>query len=221
MIRSRKDPPPTLEEENALLARGCRFIAGVDEVGRGPLAGLVMAAAVILPLDNELPWLCKVRDSKQLTPKQREELCRDIRRDALAVATGKVCVREIDALGIAEAARIAMELAIQTLPLKPDYLLIDGFPLPQVPIPQKAIIKGDSRCLSIAAASIVAKVARDSIMVEMDVRYPGYGFAQNKGYGTESHLLTLRERGPCPIHRRSFLPVRQAGSPVSALAEAA
>ena len=207
MIRSRKDPPPTLEEENALLARGCRFIAGVDEVGRGPLAGLVMAAAVILPLDNELPWLCKVRDSKQLTPKQREELCRDIRRDALAVATGKVCVREIDALGIAEAARIAMELAIQTLPLKPDYLLIDGFPLPQVPIPQKAIIKGDSRCLSIAAASIVAKVARDSIMVEMDVRYPGYGFAQNKGYGTESHLLTLRERGPCPIHRRSFAPV--------------
>jgi len=199
--------PPTLDEEKALLAQGCRYIAGVDEVGRGPLAGPVMAAAVILPLGKELPWLGRVRESKQLTAKQRQELCREIRRDALAVAVAKVCVKDIDALGIAEAAKLAMELAVKKLPLKPDFLLIDAFPLPEVPLPQKALIKGDSRCLSIAVASIVAKVARDQLMEEMDRLYPGYSFARHKGYGTRAHLLALRERGPCPIHRRSFAPV--------------
>ena len=201
--------PPTFDAEGALQRQGYRLIAGVDEVGRGPLAGPVMAAAVILPLDRELSWLSLVRDSKELTPQRREPLARSIESDALAVGIGRASAEVIDTDGIVAATHEAMRLAIERLSCRPDFVLIDGMSLPQLDCPAKAIVDGDSLCLSIAAASIVAKVARDRLMVEMDRLYPGYGFARHKGYGTPEHLQSLERYGVCPIHRKSFYPVRE------------
>jgi ribonuclease HII len=201
---------PDLREEMTLFAAGYRHIAGLDEAGRGCWAGPVVAGAVILPLDRpDLPQeLEGVRDSKQLTPRQRERLYETIRSTALAVGVGMAPPDMIDELGIVPATRHAMGLAILQLGLLPDFLLIDFLNLPGLPIPQKSIAGGDAQSLSIAAASIVAKVARDRLMVQLDIQYPGYGFASHKGYGTRQHRESLACLGLSPIHRRSFAPMR-------------
>jgi len=200
---------PSFVEEKMLESQGYRHVAGVDEVGRGPLAGPVVAAAVVLPPGIEAPWLSMVRDSKQLTAPTREVLFRHIHEAALAVGVGRVDAAAIDDMGIMAATRTAMRLAIERLQPCPESLLIDHITLPEVRLPQKGITRGDSLCLSIACASIVAKVTRDRLMVELDRAYPGYGFCRHKGYGTREHLVHLRQLGPCPIHRRSFQPVRE------------
>ncbi len=199
---------PTLDEEIALRALGHRVVAGVDEAGRGPLAGPVVAGAVVLPGDTSLPWLAGVRDSKLLPPGQRETIFQRIRESGIGWSYGVVSPEDVDALGIAPATREAMLRAIRGLPEPPGFLLIDAVKLPDSGIPFKAIVKGDRKCLSIAAASIVAKVTRDRLMTEEDAKHPGYGFAAHKGYPTMEHLERLRSLGPCPIHRRSFAPVR-------------
>jgi ribonuclease HII len=202
---------PDMAEEIALHARGCRLVAGLDEVGRGALAGDVVAAAVILPADPAvLGRLRGVRDSKQLSARQRTRLNDAIQAEALAIGLGRVSARDIDRLGIAPAARRAMMLAVAGLDPQPDFLLIDAFRLPDLSIPQKGIVRGDASCLSIAAASVVAKVWRDARMNDLDAAYPGYGFARNKGYGTDSHCRALRLLRPCAEHRFSYAPVRAA-----------
>ncbi len=202
-------PFPSMDEELALREQGYRLIAGLDEVGRGAWAGDVVAAAVILPGEaGVLARLRGVRDSKRLTPRQRSFLCDVIRREAVAVGVGGVSAAEIDRLGIVAATRQAMALALADLNLVPDFILIDALRLPDVRLPQKAIVRGDACCLSIAAASIVAKVSRDMAMVELDALYPGYSFARHKGYGTAMHRQALQALQPCPIHRFSYAPVR-------------
>lgn len=201
---------PDLREEMALYAEGYRHITGLDEAGRGSWAGAVVAGAVILPLDRpDLSQQLKgVRDSKQLTPRQRERLYGIIESAALAVGVGIVPPDTIDELGIVPATRQAMGLAIAQLNPSPDFLLIDYLNLPELSILQKSITSGDALSLSIAAASIVAKVTRDRLMVELDARYPGYGFARHKGYGTPQHRESLGRLGPSPIHRLSYAPMR-------------
>ena len=200
---------PTFEEEAKLQARGFRLVAGVDEVGRGALAGPVMAAAVILPLGADFPWLKLVRDSKQLSPKQRERVFDLVQSAGIAFGLGSVPHATIDRVGIIRATRMAMAQAVEALPSRPDFLLIDALSLREVEIPQKSIIRGDQASVSIACASIVAKVSRDRQMTELDGVYPGYGLARHKGYGTRQHLQCLGLLGPCAIHRRSFAPVVQ------------
>jgi ribonuclease HII len=200
---------PTFTEEERLIAQGYRLIAGIDEVGRGPLAGPVLAAAVILPLEERPSWLSKVRDSKQLTASQRESIFDHIMESGIAFGVGVVSHEVIDARGIAPATRLAMRRAVEQLSTRPDYLLIDYMRLPGIRIPQKGVTDGDSLCVSIATASIVAKVTRDRMMVELDSQYPGYGLAQHKGYGTPEHLEALQKLGPCTIHRKTFEPVRK------------
>jgi len=199
---------PTFAEEERLRAQGYRLIAGIDEAGRGPLAGPVVAAAVILPPEERPSWLSLVRDSKQLTQLRREAIFDCIVESGIAFGVGVVSHEVIDERGIAPATRLAMRYAVEQLSTRPDYLLIDHMRLPGVRIPQKGVVDGDSICVSIAAASIVAKVTRDRLMVELDGRYPGYGLAQHKGYGTREHLEALQKLGPCPIHRKTFQPVR-------------
>ena len=198
---------PSFAEERKLEARGHQLIAGVDEVGRGALAGPVVAAAVILPhLDS--PWLYQVRDSKELNPQKRELLSRHIHQEALAIGIGIASQEVIDAKGIVWATKLAMKLAIDQLKPPPQFLLIDYVSLPEIKLPQQAIANGDSLCFSIACASIIAKVARDRLMVELDQAYPGYGLAQHKGYGTLAHLACLKLLGPSPVHRWSFRPIK-------------
>jgi len=209
---------PDLREERTLYAQGYRYIAGLDEAGRGAWAGPVVAAAVILPIDNPglsqkpvlsvVEGLEGVRDSKQLTPRRREHLYPIIKSIALAAGTGIVPPDMIDELGIVPATRQAMALAIVQLDLPPDFLLIDFLNLPGLSIPQKSITGGDALSLSIAAASIVAKVTRDRWMVQLDAQYPGYGFARHKGYGTRQHRESLTRMGLSPVHRLSFAPMR-------------
>ncbi|MGB9593609.1 MAG: ribonuclease HII [Anaerolineae bacterium] len=201
---------PTLAEEQALLAAGYRLIAGVDEAGRGTWAGPVAAAAVVLPLQRAevLTALEGVRDSKMLPPHRRAELEARIVDAAVAVGFGLASAQEIDDLGILPATRLAMRRAIANLGIVAEFLLIDAVKLPQETIRQKSIVRGDALCFSVAAASIVAKVRRDRLMAELDGLYPGYGFARHKGYGTAQHQAALRALGPCPIHRRTFAPVR-------------
>jgi ribonuclease HII len=201
---------PSFDIEKSLLTQGYWLIAGIDEVGRGALVGPVVAAAVILPPGIRARWRSKVRDSKQLTPKTRELLSECIRETAISVGVGQIASEIIDARGIAKATRLAMRAAVGQLVPQPQYLLIDYIKLPEVPLPQKGIIDGDDLCFSIACASIVAKVARDRLMVELDAVYPDYGLASHKGYGTKEHLACLSRYGPCPLHRRSFQPVREA-----------
>jgi ribonuclease HII len=210
---------PTLIEEMALLSQGYSFIAGVDEAGRGSLAGPVVAAAVILPLGNLstfhlepdecLECFAGVRDSKQLSAKERERLFEVVMQHALAVGVGIGSVEIIDERNILQATKYAMRDAIAQLPTPPQALLLDAIHLPDIELLQRSIIKGDELCLSIAAASIIAKVTRDRIMIQLHELFPAYGFAQHKGYGTEEHLAALREHGATPHHRRSFAPVRE------------
>jgi len=199
---------PSFAEEKRLEAQGYQFIAGVDEAGRGALAGPVVAAAVILPCRIDAPWLDQVKDSKQLSPAKRELLFHNIHQIAISIGISLAPPEVIDAQGIIKATRLAMKLAIDQLSPPPESLLIDYMLLPEVPLPQKGITNGDKLCFSIACASIMAKVARDHLMIELDRTYPGYGLAQHKGYGTEKHLSCLRQLGPSPIHRQSFKPVR-------------
>jgi ribonuclease HII len=203
---------PDLREEMALYRQGYRLVAGLDEAGRGSWAGPVAAGAVILPLDNGRleQALDGVRDSKELGPLERERLYDVIQAEALAVGMGMVPPDQIDTLGIVPATKEAMALAIAQLPYPPDFLLVDFIGLPRLDCPQKSIVHGDALSLSIAAASIVAKVSRDRFMVELDGQYPGYGFARHKGYGTPQHRAALDRLGPCPIHRFSYAPVRAA-----------
>jgi len=210
---------PSLEEEMALLSQGYSFIAGIDEAGRGSLAGPVVAAAVILPLGDASPisltpdacmeCFAGVRDSKQMTPREREHLYDVIMQHALAIGVGIGSVEIIDERNILQATKYAMREAIARLTPPPQALLLDAIYLHDIELPQRSIIKGDALCLSIAAASIIAKVTRDRIMVALHELFPVYGFAQNKGYGTPEHLAVLREHGACPHHRQSFAPVRE------------
>lgn len=188
--------------EKALYGKGLRLVAGVDEVGRGPLAGPVVAAAVILPVDFHVHG---INDSKKLSEKKREALYQVILDHALAWGVGIVDHTVIDEINILNAAKKAMKEAIATMNIRPEHVLIDAVELNDLGIPQTSIIKGDEKSLSIAAASIVAKVTRDRMMVEMDSIYPGYGFAQNKGYGTKAHYEGISSQGISPIHRKSFL----------------
>ena len=189
------------EKEDILRKAGYSYVGGIDEVGRGPLAGPVVAACVILPEGLFLPGL---NDSKKLTAGQREILEQRIKKEAVAWSVGLVNHKEIDILNIYESTRLAMLKAVRTLTVKPDYLLIDAMNI-KINIPQKSIIHGDSRCAAIAAASIIAKTYRDRIMEIMDPLYPVYGFKENKGYGTARHVEALKLYGPSRVHRRSFL----------------
>jgi ribonuclease HII len=185
------------------VARGA--IAGVDEVGRGPLAGPVVAAAVILDPARPIDGL---DDSKRLTSRRRESLAAEIRVVAVAWALGRAEVHEIDALNVLRASMLAMERAVAALPVRPRHVFVDGNRTPTLPVPATAIVGGDGRVAEIAAASILAKVARDAELVEFDAVHPGYGFAGHKGYASRAHLEALARLGPTPIHRRSFAPVR-------------
>lgn len=199
---------PTFNEEKTLWANGCRLVAGIDEVGRGSLAGPVAAGAVILPRKMRGRWLKEVRDSKMLTPKVRERLSAKIKEEAICYSVGFVPPRVIDSIGILNATRLAMKKAIESLKCQPESILIDYLVLPDVSLPQKGVEDGDTLCMSIACASIIAKVTRDAIMVKFDRIYPGYNFIENKGYCTEEHVDQLEKLGYCPIHRLSFHPQR-------------
>ena len=198
--------------ERELWASGVLHVAGIDEAGRGPLAGPVVAAAAILPKSFSNPALC---DSKKLTPRQRESIYGELAADPMIVwAVSVVGPGEVDRLNILRATHRAMREALRALSRPPRHALIDGFPVKPFPVPQTAIVRGDGISLSIAAASVLAKVTRDRIMEEMDAQYPGYEFALHKGYGTPRHRELLRKNGPSPIHRRSFVPVAELLLPV-------
>lgn len=202
-------PAPDLRFEKVLWAAGVSRVAGLDEAGRGAWAGPVAAGAVILPPDPEIAWqLNRVRDSKQMRPSERIFWAEIIKAKALAWGIGFATHQEIDAWGIVPATRQAMARALEQLIPPPTNLLIDALRLPEVPLPQTPLIKGDARSLSIAAASVLAKTARDAVMVQLDQEYPGYGFAQHKGYGTAKHRDALERNGPCPEHRLSFAPLK-------------
>jgi ribonuclease HII len=201
--------PPTdvwLRERAARLL-GHVLVAGVDEAGRGPLAGPVVAAAVLLPMGVEIPG---INDSKLLTPEKRSELAVAIRRVAVGIGVGQADHDEIDRVNIAVAGRLAMLRAVEALDLQPDYLLIDGFVVPECRLPQEALIKGDRRSASIMSAGIIAKTTRDALMTNLADTYPGYGFELHFGYSTPAHAEALFRLGPCAIHRRSFSPVAVA-----------
>jgi len=199
---------PNLDEEDKLKSQGYELIAGIDEVGRGALAGPVVAGAVILPHPANLSWFGLVRDSKELNYRKRESLFDLINKEAVAVGIGIIPPQVIDSINILKATRLAMMQAVEKLAKQPTFLLIDRLSLSQCPIPQRGITRGDKSCLSIACASIIAKVTRDRMMEELDIIYPGYEFAQHKGYGTRKHLSCLQKLGPSPIHRLYFAPVR-------------
>ncbi|MEI8284519.1 MAG: ribonuclease HII [bacterium] len=200
--------PCSLEHELRLSGSGYSIIAGIDEAGRGPLAGSVFASAVVLPR-GFIPQ--GINDSKKLTPRVRERLHQQLTSEPDVLwAVAKKSAAEIDRLNILRATHAAMRAAWELLEPRPDHVLIDGLPVPQFPCPQTALVGGDAISLSIAAASIIAKVERDREMEKMDRLYPEYGFAKHKGYPTAEHFAKLRLHGPCPIHRRSFAPVAQA-----------
>ncbi|MEW6180326.1 MAG: ribonuclease HII [Chloroflexota bacterium] len=201
---------PALRDEEQLWQSGCRLVAGLDEAGRGAWAGPVFAAAVILPPVADIAARLEgVRDSKQMTPNQRERWAEKIKQLAAYWGVGEASGEEIDCYGILPATRLAMQRALQACGITPAHLLIDALRLPEVNIPQTALIRGDQRSLSIAAASVLAKTARDAWMRAQEERYPGYGFAAHKGYGTARHRAALERFGPCPLHRRSFAPVKK------------
>ena len=200
--------PCSSEHELRLTGSGYSIIAGIDEAGRGPLAGSVFASAVVLPA-GFIPQ--GINDSKKLTPRVRERLHQQLTSEPDVLwAVAKKTASEIDLLNILRATHAAMRAAWELIEPRPDHVLIDGLPVPQFPCPQTALVGGDAISLSIAAASIIAKVERDREMEEMDRLYPEYGFAKHKGYPTAEHFAKLRLHGPCPIHRRSFAPVAQA-----------
>ena len=193
--------------ERMLQAKGYRFLAGVDEAGRGPLAGPVVAVACIIPPTVQIKG---IKDSKVLTPEARKTLFRQIVSQTI-VGVGVVGEQEIDQINILQASLLAMKKAVLALSITPDFILVDGtFPI-DVPVPQKPVIDGDARLVSIGAASIVAKVTRDEIMKDYDIEYPNYGFKDHKGYATPAHIAALETHGPCPIHRMSFRPLVKHG----------
>ncbi len=196
---------PDLTFEMALWKAGLVLVAGIDEAGRGALAGPVVAAAVVLPPDRKMMMrLSGVTDSKQLTAAQREIAREKILKHALAWGVGQATSEEIDQLGILPATQLAACRAVEELNTPPSHLLLDYLFLPDNPIPQTALIKGDCRSLSIAAASILAKTSRDDMLRKLELTYPGYGFATHKGYGTKAHRQAIRQQGACPAHRLSF-----------------
>lgn len=201
-MKNQKNDLYKFEEE--LYDTGFQAICGVDEAGRGPLAGPVVVAACILP-----PFLRieGINDSKQLTSKKRQELYKRIMKEALDYNIVFISVEEVDELNIYQATKKGMLEAIRGLKLSPDYVLIDAMPLNELEISHESIIHGDARCASVAAASILAKVTRDNYMEKMDIKYPNYGFKKHKGYGTKLHFEALEKYGPCPIHRKTFFPV--------------
>jgi ribonuclease HII len=199
---------PNFVEEQALLSSGYRRIAGIDEAGRGALAGPVVAAAVVLPPEPLFPWVPLVKDSKLLQAKVRRRIFDAMKECGIEMGVGIVEPDVIDAVNILNATRMAMKLSLAELSEPPDYLLIDAVRLKGVPVPQKAIIRGDLTVLSIACASVVAKVTRDCIMLELDERYPGYQFGRHKGYGTRIHMECLRTCGASRIHRMTYSPLR-------------
>ena len=199
-----------LQLEREFWRRGVVRVAGVDEVGVGPLAGPLVAAAVILPPDVPLRG---VDDSKKLSPQKRTRLAEELQHCALAFGVGVVSVEEIDRLNVYRAALEAMRRAVTALSMPAEQLLVDARHIPDVEVPQMSIVKGDARSYSIAAASILAKVARDRMMCDLDALYPDYGFGQHMGYGTRAHLDALDRLGPSPVHRRSFFVVRQPRLP--------
>ncbi|MBK1830896.1 ribonuclease HII [Verrucomicrobiaceae bacterium R5-34] len=202
---------PDLEFENARRQQGHTLIAGIDEAGRGPLAGPVAAAAVILPDNFTHPLL---NDSKKLTEKRREALYAELtERDDILWGLSFADAEEIDRINILRATHAAMARATEALTPTPDFCLIDGLAVPSFPFPSEGIVKGDGKSLSIAAASVIAKVSRDRLMLQYAEQYPAYGFERHKGYGTKVHLEALQEHGPCPIHRQSFAPVAKATRP--------
>ncbi|MGD8813773.1 MAG: ribonuclease HII [Anaerolineales bacterium] len=207
--RSDLTPNPNLHFERRLLKAGNTCIAGLDEAGRGAWAGPVVAAAVVLPLEKKklLQALHGVRDSKKMTASQRERWFESIRIQSLSIGIGRTSARELDSMGVIAATRLAMKRALIDLDLMPDHLLIDYLTLPSVHVSQTSLAYGDSKSLTIAAASVIAKVSRDRTMVAMDEIHPGYGFASHKGYGTPQHRRSLTALGPCAEHRRSFSPV--------------
>jgi ribonuclease HII len=197
-----------LSRERALRARGFSLVAGVDEAGRGPLAGPVVAAAVVLPDSFQIDGLT---DSKKVPAARRERFFAILTtHNAVLWSIGRAEVAEIDRLNILRATHLAMARALEALPQPPDHALVDGLPVRGLPVDHTALVDGDALSLSIAAASIIAKVTRDRLMIELDARYPQYGFARHKGYGVREHLEALRHHGPCPVHRRTFQPVAQA-----------
>lgn len=205
--RDKTASAPDLAYENLYTQQGCRYIAGIDEAGRGPLAGPVVAAAVILPRDFFLEGL---NDSKKLTARKRDILFEELTaREDILIGVGQVDAARIDELNILKATHLAMKLAVESMEVTPDICLIDGLPVRGFPFPQEAIVKGDSKSLSISAASIIAKVTRDRIMGEYAREFPQYGFDRHSGYGTKAHMEALNAYGPCRIHRRSFAPVAQ------------
>lgn len=187
-----------------------KFLAGVDEVGRGPLAGDVVAAAVILPSNHQIEGLA---DSKAISAFQRETLYKEITQQAICYSVARATVEEIDRFNILQSTLMAMRRAVQGLHIQPEYVAVDGNHLPKWEYVSEAVIKGDSKVEAISAASILAKVVRDSEMLQMDAKFPGYGFSSNKGYPTAQHLEALERQGPCPIHRRSFSPLRDKLQP--------
>ncbi|MCC6640120.1 MAG: ribonuclease HII [Deltaproteobacteria bacterium] len=197
-----------LARRDILHAAGARYVAGVDEVGVGPLAGPVVAAAVVLPDRVDLPGL---DDSKRVGVRRRERLASAIHAQAVAVAVAEVAPEEIDRLNVHHAALLAMRRAVEALAVRPDHVLVDARTIPGIRAGQTAIVHGDALDASIAAASIIAKVHRDALLRELEIRHPGYGFARNAGYPTPEHLAALRELGPSPVHRRSFAPVAMCG----------
>lgn len=196
---------PSFRHERALIAEGFSIFAGVDEVGCGCFAGPVYAAAVILPFNSRIGL---IRDSKTLSEKQRDGLAIKIRERATAWSIGSASVEEIDELNIRQAAFLAMHRAIESLTIQPQIILSDGFMIPGLSIPCRRIVRGDRYVKSIAAASIIAKVARDAEMNRLDGEYPDYGFAEHKGYGTKKHQKALKQHGATPIHRMSFAPLK-------------
>ncbi|HZZ86159.1 MAG TPA: ribonuclease HII [Anaeromyxobacteraceae bacterium] len=196
-----------LQWESRLWAAGVTRIAGVDEVGVAPLAGPVLAAAVILPQEFRPRG---IDDSKQLDASERDRLAAEVKASAVAWAVGVATVEEIDSINIYRASLLAMRRAVEGLAVAPEHLLIDARKLPELRVPQDGIVHGDALSLTIAAASIVAKTTRDALMAELDQEHPGYGFCRHKGYPTSEHFRALKQLGACPIHRRSFAPVREA-----------
>jgi ribonuclease HII len=196
---------PDLSFEMALWEAGLLQVAGIDEAGRGALAGPVCAAAIILPAQPDLiSTLSGVRDSKQMTPAARDYWAERLRQSALAYGVAFASAQEIDDQGIVSATRLAVQRSLEQLELEPGHLLVDYLTLPEISVPQTALVKGDARSLSIASASVLAKTARDALMRHLDEQYPGYDLAKHKGYGTRAHRQALERLGPSPIHRRSF-----------------
>jgi ribonuclease HII len=202
-------PAPNLSFEGRLWESGINCVAGIDEAGRGALAGPVVAAALIIPSEpGQHHTLTGLRDSKKLSPAERDTWLEILRQMALSWGVGMASHQEIDSWGIIPATRIAAHRALRQLSLAPEHLLLDYLFLPDCDIPQTSLIKGDERSLSIAGASIMAKITRDKVLIELDSSYPEYRFADHKGYGTPFHRTALERLGPCPIHRKSFAPLK-------------